>query len=168
MAFGFENIPSPWPDKGAGRGSAENSKDQQCADTRSRKGVSPNPGGRPKEVGHVRELAREHTAMAVRTQVAITKNAKSPPAARVAAANALLDRGYGRPGSMSVRFKLPDMRSAADTAMAMAAIANAVACGDLTPAEAGELSKLVESYVRAIEASEIERRLRVLEASHAP
>ena len=67
-----------------------------------------------------------------------------------------------------MRFKLPDLRSAAGAATAMAAIANAVACGDLTPAEAGELSKLVESYVRAIEATEIERRLQVLEASHAP
>ncbi|MGO9332298.1 MAG: hypothetical protein ACLQJ0_29885 [Steroidobacteraceae bacterium] len=106
--------------------------------------------------------------MAIGTLVAITKNAKSPPAARVAAANALLDRGYGRPGSMSVRFKLPELGSAADAATAMAAIANAVACGDLTPSEAGELSRLVESYVKAIEATEIERRHQVLEASHAP
>ena len=45
----------------------------------------------------------------------------------------------------------------------MEAITVAVARGELTPAEAGELSRLVESYVKTIEASEIERRLRTLE-----
>jgi hypothetical protein len=91
------------------------------------------------------------------------KNLKSPPAARVAAANALLDRGYGRPGSMPVRCKLPELGSAADASKAMAAITVAVACGELTPSEASELSRLVESYVKTIEITEIERRLRVLE-----
>ena len=45
----------------------------------------------------------------------------------------------------------------------MAAITLAVANGELTPAEGGELSRLVESYVKTIEATEIERRLRALE-----
>jgi hypothetical protein len=127
------------------------------------KGVSPNPGGRPKVVGHVRELAREHTAVAVGTLVTVMKNTKSPPAARVAAANALLDRGYGRPGSTPVRFKLPELGSAVDASKAMAAITVAVAHGELTPGEAGQLSGVVEAFVKAIEATEIERRLRVLE-----
>ena len=38
----------------------------------------------------------------------------------------------------------------------------AVGSGELTPAEAGELSRLVENYVKTIEATEIERRLQVL------
>jgi len=127
------------------------------------KGKSPNPGGRPKEVGHVRELAREHTAAAVSTLVTVMKNVKAPPAARVAASNALLDRGYGRPGSMSVRFQTPELGSAADASKAMAAITTAVAQGELTPAEAGELARLVETYVKAVEAADIERRIQVLE-----
>jgi hypothetical protein len=132
------------------------------------KGVSPNPGGRPKEVGHIRELARQHTAVAIETLVNVMKNAKAPPAARVAASNALLDRGYGRPGSTPVRFKLPQLVSVADASEAMAAITVAVADGELTPTEAGELSRLVESYLKAIEATEIDRRLRVLETrAHA-
>ena len=61
------------------------------------KGQSGNPGGRPKVVAEVKELAREHTAEAIRTLVSIMTNSKSPPAARVSAANALLDRGYGKP-----------------------------------------------------------------------
>jgi hypothetical protein len=45
----------------------------------------------------------------------------------------------------------------------MAAITTAVACGELTPIEAAELSSVIETYVKTIEATEIERRLRVLE-----
>jgi hypothetical protein len=61
-----------------------------------------------------------------------------------------------------VHFALPDLRSPADAA-SMAAIAAAVADGGLTPSEAGELSKLVDTYVRALEASEFDRRLRAIE-----
>ena len=62
-----------------------------------KKGQSGNPGGRPKVVAEVRELAREHTGKAIETLVSIMANPKAAPAARVSAANALLDRGYGRP-----------------------------------------------------------------------
>jgi len=61
------------------------------------KGQSGNPGGRPKVVGEVQELARQHTSGAVETLVSIMGNPKAAPAARVSAANALLDRGYGKP-----------------------------------------------------------------------
>jgi hypothetical protein len=61
------------------------------------KGVSGNPGGRPKVLGDVQELAREQSPQAINTLAEIMNNEKTPPAARVAAANALLDRGYGKP-----------------------------------------------------------------------
>jgi hypothetical protein len=60
-------------------------------------GQSGNPSGRPKVVGEIRALAREHTAAALEALVEIVGSKKAPPAARVAAANAILDRGYGRP-----------------------------------------------------------------------
>jgi Family of unknown function (DUF5681) len=61
------------------------------------KGQSGNPGGRPKVVAEVKELARAHTGEAIKTLVSIMTNPKSAPAARVSAANSLLDRGYGKP-----------------------------------------------------------------------
>ena len=64
---------------------------------RFEKGQSGNPGGRPKVVGEVQELARQHTTQAIQTLVGICTNKEAPPAARVAAANAILDRGYGKP-----------------------------------------------------------------------
>jgi len=62
-----------------------------------------------------------------------------------------------------VSFQLPALRSAGDAAGAMASITAAVAAGDITPGEAAELSRLVEAYVKAIEASEFDERLRAIE-----
>lgn len=59
-------------------------------------GPSPNPGGRPREVAGVRELAREYTTEALSTLKTIMEDAEQPASARVAAANSLLDRGYGK------------------------------------------------------------------------
>jgi integrase len=44
----------------------------------------------------VQELARQHTTDAVETLVSIMRSPKVAAAARVSAANALLDRGYGK------------------------------------------------------------------------
>jgi hypothetical protein len=43
------------------------------------------------------------------------------------------------------------------------AIAQAVAGGELTPSEAGELSRLIESFTRAVEMHDLEARLTKLE-----
>jgi hypothetical protein len=133
-----------------------------------KKGQSGNEGGRPKVAGHIRELAREHTAEALCTLVTVMQNAKSPPAARVTAATALLDRGYGRPGPGPVQFTLPHpLESAGDAAAGMAEIMKAIASGAVTPTEGVELGRLVEIYVKTLEASELERRIQVLEAVKA-
>jgi len=60
------------------------------------KGVSGNPSGRPKEVAHVKELARQYTREAIETLADIMRNGRQERA-RIAAAEALLDRGYGKP-----------------------------------------------------------------------
>lgn len=64
-------------------------------------GQSGNPGGRPKALKEVEEAAREHTTDAIRTLASICKSRKAPEAARVAAANSLLDRAWGRPKQRS-------------------------------------------------------------------
>ena len=61
------------------------------------KGVSGNPGGRPKAQGDLREIARRHTAEAVQVLVQIMGDDTAAPSARVSAASALLDRAWGRP-----------------------------------------------------------------------
>src|SRR5262249_24460502 len=59
---------------------------------------------------------------------------------------ALMNARRPPPRERSVRFQLPALRSTADAADAMAAIAAAVASGVLTPGEAAELSRLVDAY----------------------
>lgn len=59
-------------------------------------GRSGNPGGQPKGVAEVRQLARQHTAVAMAALVEVAGNRKAPPAARVSAATVLLDRGWGK------------------------------------------------------------------------
>jgi hypothetical protein len=54
------------------------------------------------------------------------------------------------------------------TFMMVAAIAAAVSSGGVTPAEATDLARLVEVYVRAVEASEFEARLAALEENQQP
>ena len=65
------------------------------------KGSSGNPGGRPKKDKTIQDLARSHGPDALKTLAAIMKDGKAPPAARVTASSALLDRGYGKPPQFS-------------------------------------------------------------------
>lgn len=60
------------------------------------KGRSGNPGGRPKGSGTVQEMARSFTAEAIETLAKLMRSSKIDRV-RVAAAEALLDRGWGRP-----------------------------------------------------------------------
>ena len=61
------------------------------------KGESGNPGGRPSGLGEIRDIARQHTDAAISTLVRAMGDDKASPSAQVAAASALLDRGWGRP-----------------------------------------------------------------------
>ena len=58
-------------------------------------------GGRPRAAHSIQELARKHTIEALDVLVQIMLNEKAPPNARVAAANTLLDRAYGKAPTFS-------------------------------------------------------------------
>jgi hypothetical protein len=62
-----------------------------------------------------------------------------------------------------IPFELPPLVKATDAVQAAAAVMAAVAQGELTPLEAGEFSKLIDSFTKALEVSEIEARLAKLE-----
>ena len=59
------------------------------------KGKSGNPGGRPKAITEIRELAREHGPWAITRLRELAEGGDGKVA--VAAVRELLDRGYGRP-----------------------------------------------------------------------
>jgi hypothetical protein len=52
--------------------------------------------GRAKALLEIRSLARSHTRTAIRVLVGIMRSEDATPAARVSAANAILDRGWGK------------------------------------------------------------------------
>lgn len=60
-------------------------------------------------------------------------------------------------------FTLAAMTTAQDAAKAAGAILDAVALGELTPAEGAQVMALVESYRRALETSDLEARITALE-----
>jgi len=62
-----------------------------------------------------------------------------------------------------VQFDLPPMKSAEDVARAAGAVVEAVAQGELTPAEGAHVMALVDAYRRALETSELESRVAALE-----
>lgn len=63
----------------------------------ARPGAGRKPGVPNKATAEVKELARQYTTEALTTLSTVMGDAQQPAAARVSAANALLDRAYGKP-----------------------------------------------------------------------
>ena len=58
---------------------------------------------------------------------------------------------------------MPAIASLADAPKAIAAITTAVARGEITANEAADVSRLIEIFVRATEACDLEKRLKTVE-----
>lgn len=67
----------------------------------ARGGKRPGAGRKPGTVTSAKralaDLAKDHAEAAMKTLVEIAKDKQAPHAARVSAATAILDRGYGKP-----------------------------------------------------------------------
>ena len=77
------------------------------------KGQSGNPGGRPKDLNGVRELARSYAGEAIETLVKIMRDKRASASGRAGAAGAMLDRGFGKPtqpieGALNVTYDISD------------------------------------------------------------
>ncbi len=66
----------------------------------------------------------------------------------------------GRP----IAFPLPKMKTASDVGDALSAIAQAMSAGELTPDEASTIAGVAELRRKAIETTELEKRISALEA----
>lgn len=71
------------------------------------KGVSGNPGGRPKALAEVQRLAAEHTAANIRGLMEIASDKDAPAQARVAAHVAVMNRAHGTP-TQTVQAEITD------------------------------------------------------------
>ena len=81
-----------------------------------------------------------------------------------AAMKLVMDRLAPPRRDTTVAVTLPEMRTAADAAGAMGAVLEAVARGELTPAEGERLARLVEAFRKSLETEDLEARLAALEA----
>ena len=127
-----------------------------------RRGESGNSAGRPVGARHKATVAAE-TLLDGEAEGLTRKVVEMALAGDTVAMRLCLERILPPRRERPVRFNLPKLQSPSDAAAAMAAIAAGVADGNLTPSEAGELSKLVDAYVKA-HASDFDQRLRAIEA----
>jgi Family of unknown function (DUF5681) len=125
------------------------------------KGYSGNPAGRP--VGarnRVTEMAE--ALLDGQADALVNKCVELALEGNPAAIKLCLERIVPRVGR-SVKFDLPPIAGPGDLGPAMDAIARAAAAGALTASDAAEFSRMIETYGRAMAASDLDRRLRELE-----
>ena len=130
--------------------------------SRNPKGAGRRPGSVSAATLAIRQLASEHGQSALDALVEVMTDHNNPPASRVQAANALLDRGYGKSVNViTVEFDPPlSQQSPAD---AVAAITDKVTAGELPIDEGQKLTSIIESRIKAVELAELDDRLKALE-----
>jgi Family of unknown function (DUF5681) len=125
-------------------------------------GKSGNPKGRPKGARNATTLALESLLDGQAT--ALTQKAiELALTGDLTALRICLDRILPPRKDRLVTFDFPMITSIAEAATTMSSILTAVAAGEITPAEAAEISKLVDTYVKAVEATELAERIARLE-----
>jgi hypothetical protein len=142
---------------------------QKTAKTASRgrgrpfpKGQSGNAAGRPR--GSSNRATRAAELLLDGEASALTRKAvELALAGDQAALRLCLDRTVAR----AVELALPPIRDAGDILGAIKVVTGAVGRGAITPSEGFTLSQMIETFLRAIDASDFENRLRELEESQA-
>ena len=132
---------------------------------RDRKGrFTPGNPGRPKGARHKATRAVEQM---MQGQVERVTTAVIEAAAKgdMQAARLILDRICPARREPAVSLDLPNIESAADLPMAIAAILQSVAAGELSPGEAAKITQTIEAAGSAIELHDLDQRIAAIEAA---
>ncbi len=138
--------------------------DEPRKNERKTRGKPFGPGnpGKPKGARHKTTLLAEKL-MQDDAEAVVEAVVDAAKGGDMAACRIILDRICPARRDSHVNFVLPKIQNAGDSAKAMGAILAAVAAGELTPGEAGDIGKLLDAFTRTIETTELESRLRALE-----
>src|SRR5436190_3804916 len=122
-----------------------------------KRGQSGNPAGRPKGARNTTTLAVE-ALLDGEAQVLTRKAIELAKSGDIAALRLCMDRILPTRRDRPVAFDLPPIEGPQDAAKTISAVLAAVAGGQLNPTDALEICKLVDTYVRAFEATELTDR----------
>lgn len=131
--------------------------------TRFKPGQSGNPKGRPKGSRHRITLLAEQMVDGAAEDV-VAKVIEYAKKGEPTALKILLDRILPPRKDRPTPFSLPLIEKLSDLPMALGAIANAVAEGQITLAEGVEASRLIENFARVVEMTDLAARIETLEA----
>jgi Family of unknown function (DUF5681) len=126
------------------------------------KGKSGNPAGARKGSKHRRTLLLAAMSNGDRADI-VEKIIRQAKRGDRASQRLIVDRTEPPRRGSPVKFALPDIVTIADVVAAQRAITVAMSKGRLTPAEAVEVSGVVELARRALETSQLEARLAAIE-----
>lgn len=129
---------------------------------RFEKGRSGNPNGRPKGSRNRTTLAceallEEEAGTLTRKAIQMAKDGDT------VALKLCLDRIWPARKDRPVKFALPPINSPRDAADIAVAVAKAVAAGDVTPNEASEFARVIDTYVKAFNTAELAERVARME-----
>lgn len=127
-------------------------------------GQSGNPKGKPKGARHKVTLAAQEL-LDGEAECLTRKAVDLALAGDTTALRLCLERIAPPRKDAPVSFALPEMETASDALAAINAIVQAVATGDLTPAEGASLVGLIEAFRKTAEFEDLEKRVARLEAN---
>jgi hypothetical protein len=133
---------------------------------RFQKGESGNPAGKPRGARNRTTLAME-ALFDGEAKAIVRKAIERAKEGDGIALRMCLERIVPPRKDRPINFSLPSIKTAADALAATASLVTAVASGDITPSEAAELSKLVDSFMKSFEVVDLAERIGKLEKNVA-
>lgn len=139
----------------------ENTGEKQ-EESRFRKGKSGNPNGRPQGARNKASILAEQLLMNDIQDIckSVVLSAKS---GNMQAAKIILDRLLPPKKDRLITIKFPKIKTPKDVLKAFAIITQAIAYGEISPAEGEALARILDSQAKAIELYEFEQMLSQLE-----
>ena len=126
------------------------------------KGKSGNPNGRPQGSRNKATILAQNL-LDGEAEVLTRKAIELAKEGDITALRLCLERLVPTRKDNPINFNLPEINSPSDLSKVTATVAKAVAESILTPTEGELVSKILERHVKALELTDIENRVRILE-----